>query len=87
MSSVRLERVMLVQVRFNTEWEKSAGGEYKWRVLVDGHEQLAKSVRIEVPCWTTEDLLADGRRKWHLTAEAGKILDQQGHLRIVSGKS
>jgi len=75
---------MLVQVRFNTEWETSAGGEYKWRVLIDGHEHLAKSVVIEVPCRTTEDILPDGRRKWHVTAEAGRVLDQQGHLRIVS---
>lgn len=76
---------MLVKVRFNTEWEKTVGGEYKWRVLVDGRERLAKSLKIEVPCYTTEDVLPDGRRKWHLTAEAGRILDHEGHFRIVSG--
>ena len=75
---------MLVKIRFNTEWEKTPGGEFKWRVLVDGREQLAKSVTFEVPCYTTEDVLPDGRRKWHLTAEAGQILDDQGHFRVTS---
>lgn len=78
---------MRVQIRFNTEWEKSAGGELKWRVLVDGQERLAKSVVFEVPCHTTEDVLPDGRRKWHLTAEAGSVSDDQGHLRILPRKA
>jgi len=78
---------MIVQIRFNTEWEKTDGGQYKWRVLVDGRERLAKSVRIEVPCFTTEDVLPDGRRKWHVTAEAAAVLEQDGHLRVVSAES
>lgn len=75
---------MLVKIRFNTEWESTPGGEFKWRVLVDGREQLAKTVVFEVPCHTTEDVLPDGRRKWHLTAEAARVVDDQGHLRVVA---
>src|SRR5689334_24185421 len=40
-----------------TEKEKVNGELPPWRVLVDGVEHLASSVHIEVPTWTTEDLL------------------------------
>lgn len=40
-----------------------------WRVLIDGQEYLAQNVRVEVPMWTTEDLLPTGQRKWHLSCE------------------
>lgn len=86
MSGNRSESGMSIKVRFNTEWEKTAGGEYKWRVIVDGREQLAKSVEIEATCHTTEDVLPDGRTKWHLTVEAGEVLEHQGHLRIVPAR-
>jgi hypothetical protein len=87
MSGVCRESSMRVQIRFNTEWEKTAGGEYKWRVIIDGRERLAKAVRIEAPCHTTEDLLPDGRRKWHLTVEAGRVLDEADQLRIVPAET
>jgi len=58
-----------IQLRFNTEKEKTDANAPPWRVLVDGVEQLATSVRIEVPTWTTEDLLSTGQKKWHISCE------------------
>lgn len=58
-----------IQIRFNTEKEKVSGELPAWRVLVDGVEHLAKNVRVEVPMWTTEDILPTGQRKWHLSCE------------------
>ncbi len=58
-----------IQIRFNTDKEKIDAGLPAWRVLVDGTEYLASSVRIEVPTWTTEDILPTGQKKWHLSCE------------------
>jgi hypothetical protein len=61
-----------IQLRFNTEKEKVNGALPPWRVLVDGVEHLAASVRFEVPTWTTEDLLPSGQKKWHISC-AGEV--------------
>ncbi|MGZ3722715.1 MAG: hypothetical protein ACXVA9_07295 [Bdellovibrionales bacterium] len=58
-----------IQLRFNTEKEKIDGTLPPWRVLVDGVEHLATAVRVEVPTWTSEDLLPNGQRKWHISCE------------------
>ena len=52
-----------IQIRFNTEKEKVSRELPAWRVLVDGKEFLAHAVRIEVPMWTSEDILATGEKK------------------------
>ena len=41
----------------------------KWRLLVDGVEFLASTIEIHVPSVTTEDIIATGETKWHLTCE------------------
>ncbi|MGE0528095.1 MAG: hypothetical protein AB7P49_13590 [Bdellovibrionales bacterium] len=70
-----------IQIRFNTDKEKINASLPAWRVLVDGREHLAESVRVEVPMWTTEDLLPTGQRKWHLTCE-GEVYGQGGDCTI-----
>lgn len=73
-----------VRIRFNTQWESSAGGAYKWRmVFPDGSERLAKSISITVPSWTSEDLLPNGVTKWHVTCE-GVVVEKDGHVVIRS---
>lgn len=59
----------LIQIRFNTEKEKSDATAPPWRVLVNGHEFLALKVEIQVPTWTSEDILPSGQRKWHLSCK------------------
>lgn len=71
-----------VKIRFNTMWEQSDGQAFKWRVLVDGSEVLAKSVQLNVPSWTTEDVLPNGARKWHISCE-GKVVEKDGHVVVV----
>jgi hypothetical protein len=56
-----------INIRFNTDKEKVSAELPAWRVLIDGIEHLASSVRVEVPMQTTEDLLPTGQRKWHLS--------------------
>lgn len=58
-----------IQIRFNTEKERIDNRVPAWRVLVDGQEHLAENVRVEVPMWTSEDLLPTGQKKWHLSCE------------------
>jgi hypothetical protein len=58
-----------IQIRFNTDKERVNGSLPAWRVLVDGVEHLATNVRVEVPMWTSEDILPTGQRKWHLSCE------------------
>jgi hypothetical protein len=66
-----------IQIRFNTDKEKISKELPAWRVLVDGIEYLAKDVRIEVPMWTSEDILPTGQKKWHLSCEGDVIWDEQ----------
>lgn len=58
-----------IQIRFNTDKERFNADAPAWRVLIDGQEHLARNVRVEVPMWTTEDVLPTGQRKWHLSCE------------------
>lgn len=54
-----------IQIRFNTEHGNT---DLLWRVVIDNHEYLAKSIQLEVPSHTTTDTLSDGRIKYHITA-------------------
>jgi hypothetical protein len=54
-----------VLVRYNTE---SDGKVLLWRLLIDGKEYLANSIRIEVPSHTSTDWLEDKQVfKHHIT--------------------
>ncbi len=64
-----------IQIRFNTDKERINGELPAWRVLIDGVEHLAKDVRVEVPMWTSEDILPSGQRKWHLSCEGEAFWD------------
>ena len=72
-----------VQIRFNTDKEKLNAGLPAWRVLVDGVEFLAESVRCEVPTWTTQDTLPTGQKKWHLSCEGEVHWDSPSQTCII----
>lgn len=56
-----------IQIRFNTEKEKTNPDQPAWRVLINGIEELAETVEINVPTVTSEDLLPSGQKKWHIS--------------------
>lgn len=60
----------LLQLRFNTE----NTGSLFWRVIVDSQEHLADDVKIEVPSFTTQDVLPDGRIKFHLSCRFNELI-------------
>lgn len=73
---------MKIQIRFNTEKEKTDPQLPAWRVLEDGHEALATHVEIRVPAFTSEDVLPSGMRKWHISCE-GRAVWEDGKCTIV----
>lgn len=62
--------IKLLKIRHNNEHE---GSDLRWRVLLGEKEYLATEIIINVPCYTTCDLLKDGRTKYHITANYEKI--------------
>lgn len=58
-----------IQIRFNTKYLEGNRPELKWRILVDGQEFLARIVHINVASRTTEDVIATGETKWHISCE------------------
>jgi len=56
-----------IQIRFNTKYLEASSTELKWRLLVDGIEQLASQIEVQVPSYTSEDVIATGETKWHFT--------------------
>ena len=71
-----------IQVRFNTEKEERNKNLPAWKIRVDGIEHLAEDVKIEVPAWTTEDVLPDGELKWHMSCE-GVAVWNESHTACV----
>lgn len=62
-----------IKVRYNTEKDKTDASLPAWRVLVEGVEQLAEKVQIEVPCWTTQDEISPGLIKWHISCVGNPV--------------
>ncbi len=61
-----------IKIRFNNKYLEAGDPDLKWRLLEDGHEKLARDIRVNVPCWTTHDILPGGIEKWHLSCR-GRI--------------
>jgi hypothetical protein len=74
-----------IQIRFNTERLKETGKSLpEWRVLEDGKERLARRIEIRVPAWTTEDEIAPGVIKWHITCEGRTNWDDRKQECVIS---
>ena len=69
----------ILKIRFNTEHN---GSKLKWRAInfPEWNEQLVKNVQVEVPTWTTEDILPDGKVKHHITMEYNELSMHDGSL-------
>lgn len=60
---------MEIKLRFNTENTT----DLYWRLLINGEENLCSDVVINCPSRTTQDIIADGRTKFHITCDAKAI--------------
>lgn len=59
-----------LKLRYNTE----NTGTLFWRALIDGVEHLADHVELQVPSYTSQDTLPDGRIKWHISADYNELV-------------
>ena len=76
----------LIQIRFNTKFKEAPSEDFKWRILVDGEEFLAKSLLIKAPCVTSEDQLPTGELKYHLSCRGiGQWRD--GHAGVTESST
>lgn len=60
----------IVKIRFNTECGESS---LIWRVILDDVEYLASEIRLNVPSFSSTDVLNYGRIKRHISANFKKI--------------
>jgi hypothetical protein len=73
----------LIRYRYNTMHAESPNGEWYWRVIIenaDGQYQeiLAKSLIVEVPSFSREDLMPVVGRKWHMACFGAFHLESNG---------
>jgi hypothetical protein len=69
---------MQIRIRFNTEKLKTPELDLpEWRVIYEGEERFARSVNIRVNSWTTQDEIAPGVMKWHITCEGQPHWDSE----------
>lgn len=66
---------MKVKIRYNTLVDDD---KHYWRVIIDGEEHLASDVIINVPTYTTKDVVFDKIRneeviKHHITCDVKEI--------------
>ncbi len=61
----------VVKIRYNTEAKD--GDSLKWRVLIDGVEQLAEEVNIQGLARTSTDVIEGNRIKHHISISDAEI--------------
>ena len=76
-----------VKIRFNTEYCKD-NTRKKWRVIVDGVQNLVDDVEIMCKSYTTEDIVnleGNDIKKWHITALAKSfsITNKKGNTKAI----
>ena len=71
----------LIRIRYNTKAEETVGGQWKWRVILEGpdgfEEVLVKNLVLNVPSFSREDDMPVVGRKYHIAC--------LGRLRIDDG--
>ncbi len=70
-----------IKMRFNTKYMEGDQS-LMWRILVDETEYLAQTIRVNVPCFTSEDIIETGETKWHITCEEQVTWQSQTELVI-----
>jgi hypothetical protein len=78
---------MLIKIRFNTESLKSPEKNLpEWRVIYDGKEQFARSLRIQTMSWSTCDEIEPGVLKWHITTEGIPVWNESENEVLITSK-
>jgi hypothetical protein len=76
----------LIRFRFNTKCHETPGGEWKWRIMLEQagefHEILVKRIFVNVPTFTTEDILPIIGVKYHVACRG--TLDIQDGVATIS---
>lgn len=72
-----------VKIRYNHDAGESP---LKWRVVIDGKEQLASNVDILVPSVTTNDLIEGVGEKYHISCEP-ELIVWEGDKIILKDKT
>jgi adenylylsulfate kinase len=62
-----------IKIRYNTEKDKTDPTLPAWRVLISGVEHLAEAVELLTPCWTSQDEIAPGLIKWHISCRGNVV--------------
>jgi hypothetical protein len=60
-----------IQIRYNTDVNDDF---LYWRVLVDGVENLASDIKINVPSYSTKDFIEGVGMKHHVSCESDNIV-------------
>lgn len=60
-----------VKIRYNTDVNDNF---LYWRVLIDGVENLASDIKINVPSYATKDFIEGVGMKHHITCESDNIV-------------
>ncbi len=60
----------LIRYRYNTMYDETPGGEWKWRVILERDDEfeevLAKELLVNVPSFSREDDMSVVGRKYHM---------------------
>lgn len=62
---------MIVKIRYKTDAKPDDS--LHWRIIIDNTEYNASNVSINVPSWTTNDLIEGIGEKWHITCKPTEI--------------
>ena len=77
---------MKVQIRYNTNYPKTS--DKKWRVLIDGVQNLVDEIEVDRPCFTSEDIVKgdDGNDviKYHISSNAENVLFQTKENKLIA---
>jgi hypothetical protein len=65
-----------VKIRYNTLCDDNHNF---WRVIIDGNESIASNIIVEIPTYTTRDIVWDSNRKenvdkHHLSCRANEVI-------------
>lgn len=58
-----------VNIRFN----HTNTTDLYWRLIIDGVEHHVNEIKINVPTFTTQDVIDTGEMKWHISCFANSI--------------
>jgi hypothetical protein len=72
----------IIKIRYNTAVDDDF---LYWRVLEDGVEKLASDIQINVPSYTTNDMIEGVGMKHHITCESEDVVwDEENKIVTIN---